>query len=167
MAIEGSWSGMRKYLEKEMTAEHLRGRIRYGCTRYVEMDGCHIFELCIDGKQIKRFSHETLYTYFIENKSSEASSESVRLNFHKLWDNTPMQNRTEYTDNEFCDALEEYRKQDIKKSICSENPIVKMFALFDRRVGKRTLKKIKNDMDGQPKWIYNIYKLRCESENIA
>ena len=35
----GSWSGMRKYLEQEMLADSLHGRIRYGCTSYVGMDG--------------------------------------------------------------------------------------------------------------------------------
>ena len=46
--ILGSWSGMRKYLEQEMLAEPLRGRVRYGCTRYVGMDNCHIFDITVD-----------------------------------------------------------------------------------------------------------------------
>ena len=54
----GSWSGMRKYLEQEMLADSLHGRIRYGCTSYVGMDGCRIFEVCVDGVQVKRFSWE-------------------------------------------------------------------------------------------------------------
>ena len=65
--ILGSWSGMRKYLEQEMLASVLHGRVRYGCTTYVGMDGCRIFEVCIDGRQVKRFSWETVNTYFIEN----------------------------------------------------------------------------------------------------
>ena len=65
--ILGSWSGMRKYLEQEMLAESLRGRIRYGCTSYAGMDGCHIFEICIDGKQVKRFSWEIVNSFFIDN----------------------------------------------------------------------------------------------------
>ena len=65
--ILGSWSGMRKYLEQEMLADTLKGRIRYGCTTFVSMDGCRIFELCMDGVQIKRFSWETVNTYFIDN----------------------------------------------------------------------------------------------------
>ncbi|WP_442861330.1 hypothetical protein [Butyrivibrio sp. XB500-5] len=36
-----SWSGMRKYLENEMLADSLRGRVRYNCTAYVGMDVCH------------------------------------------------------------------------------------------------------------------------------
>ena len=53
--ILGSWSGMRKYLEKEMLAECLQGRVRYNCTTFVGMDGCHIFELYIDDNLIKQF----------------------------------------------------------------------------------------------------------------
>lgn len=32
---EGSWSGMRRYLEHDMLAPCLYGRVRYGCTAYV------------------------------------------------------------------------------------------------------------------------------------
>lgn len=46
----GSWSGMRKYLEKEMLAAAPQGRVRYNCTRYVGMDNCHIFEIYIDSE---------------------------------------------------------------------------------------------------------------------
>ena len=62
----------------------------------------------------------------------------------------PMAERTEYTDGEFCSALETYRNQDIEESIRSENPIVRMFALTDRRAGKRTLYAIKYEMQCQP-----------------
>ena len=65
--ILGSWSGMRKYLEQEMLAESLKGRVRYGCTSYVGMDGCRIFEVCIDKEQLKRFSWETVNSYFFDN----------------------------------------------------------------------------------------------------
>ncbi|MEL7657927.1 MAG: hypothetical protein AAGU75_18695, partial [Bacillota bacterium] len=69
----GSWSGMRKYLESEMLASALKGRIRYSCTTYVGMDGC--------GKK-----------------------------------------RKEFDDEEFSNALEQYRFFDITKSIHSDNP---------------------------------------------
>lgn len=72
--ILGSWSGMRKYLEEEMIAESIRGRVRYGCTRYVGMDNCHIFDVSIDGIQVKRFSWETVNSYFIEQGLSVDTS---------------------------------------------------------------------------------------------
>jgi hypothetical protein len=69
--ILGSWSGMRKYLEQEMIAESLRGRVRYGCTAYVGMDGCRIFEICIDGKQ------KAVYNCLINTKKGELSKDEI------------------------------------------------------------------------------------------
>ena len=78
--ILGSWSGMRKYLEQDMLSESLKGRIRYGCTAYVGMDGCHIFEICIDGNQVKRFSWETVNTYFLITDTPKIRIHSAKTN---------------------------------------------------------------------------------------
>ena len=141
--ILGSWSGMRKYLEQEMLAQCLQGRVQYNCTSYVGMDGCHIFEIYIDTKLVKQFSWETVNTYFVYNGyKRNGKSVGIREYWDEFWpliDTVPMETRMEYTDNEFCDALEKYRNQSIKDSINSENPIVRMFAILDRRVGKRTI----------------------------
>lgn len=61
--ILASWSGMRKYLEQEMIADCLKGRVRYNCTTYTGMDGCRIFGIFIDKKLVKQFSWETVNTY--------------------------------------------------------------------------------------------------------
>lgn len=165
--ILGSWSGMRKYLEQEMIAGSLRGRVRYGCTAYVGMDGCRIFEFCIDGRQIKRFSWETVNSYFIENGYKNPSCIGEYWGeFWALYEQHPITDRTEYTDEEFCDALEEYRNHDIQKSIHSDNPLVRMFAILDRRVGKRTLSKLKDDIASQPLWLQEVYKLRFSAEGV-
>ena len=160
--ILGSWSGMRKYLEKEMIAENIRGRVRYGCTRYVGMDNCHIFDVCIDDKQIKRFSLETVNSYFIKQGYSENVSP---VGVHEYWGgfwNTmkkyPMSMRTEYTDDEFCNALEKYRNNDIQNSIVSDNPIIRMFAILDKRIGKRTIDRL--NVSEQPEWLQVFYELR-------
>lgn len=164
--ILGSWSGMRKYLEQEMLAESLSRRVRYGCTTYVGMDGCRIFEMCVDGKQIKRFSWETVNSYFIEKGYKEKSCIGEYWDeFWTLLDKYSINERTEYTDEEFCDALEKYRNQDIKVSIQSSNPLIKMFAILDRRVGKRTLRRIQDEITNQPVWLQQIYFLRIDAEN--
>ena len=168
--ILGSWSGMRRYLEQDMLAESLRGRVRYGCTAYVGMDGCHIFEICIDKEQIKRFSWETVNSYFIDsgytsNKNPSGVGE-YWAEFWSLLDKFPISNRTEYTDEEFCDALEKYRNQDIQESMYSSNPIIRMFAILDRRVGKRTLMKTKENIEEQPIWLKRFYQLRLAAEGI-
>lgn len=168
--ILGSWSGMRKYLEQEMLAKSLQGRIRYGCTTYVGMDGCKIFEVCIDGVQVKRFSWETVNTYFIDNGYTNNSAPNSILEywaeFWSLLAKYPLHQRTEYTDEEFCEALETYRNQEIQDSIYSSNPLVRMFAVLDRRIGKRTLSKIKDTMEEQPEWLRQFYELRLNAERI-
>lgn len=171
MGYEGSWSGMRKYLEEEMLADSLKGRIRYGCTTYVGMDGCKIFEICVDGKQVKCFSWDTVNDYFIEKgyKTIEKPYGAIEYwdEFWSLLDKYPLNDRTEYKDSEFAEALAEYRNQDIKSSLQSDNPIVRMFAILDRRVGKRTLERLKDESDKQPEWLKRFYLLRFEAENIC
>ena len=170
MGYEGSWSGMRKYLEKEMLAESLKGRVRYGCTTYVGMDGCKIFEICIDDKQVKCFSWDTVNNYFIEKgyKTIDKPYGAFEYwdGFWSLLDKYPLNERMEYKDSEFADALSEYRNQDIKTSLNSDNPIVRMFAILDRRVGKRALDKLKGALDEQPEWLKQFYVLRFEAENL-
>lgn len=168
--ILGSWSGMRKYLEDEMLAGCLKGRVRYNCTSYVGMDGCHIFEIYIDNKLVKQFSWETVNTYFIDN-GYKKNPNPIGIaeywdEFWQLMDSISMQSRLEYTDNEFCNALEKYRNQSIKDSIDSENPIERMFAILDRRIGKRTIMYINESLENQPEWLKIFYCLRLNSENI-
>lgn len=168
--ILASWSGMRKYLEQEMLADSLKGRVRYGCTTYVGMDGSHIFEICIDGKQIKRFSWETVNAYFIDNGYTTHKNPSgigeYWADFWALLDKYSMADRTEYTDEEFASALEKYRNQDIQKSIRSNNPLIRMFAVLDRRIGKRTLAEMKEEIDAQPQWLQQIYALRLSADMV-
>ncbi len=166
--ILGSWSGMRKYLEQEMLAESLKGRVRYNCTAYTGMDGCRIFEIFIDGKLLKRFSWETVNSYFIDNgytdKSKPYGANEYWHGFWELLEKYPINARTEYTDEEFCEALKMYRNQGISCSVESENPIVRMFAVLDKRVGKRTLMKIKEEIATQPMWLQEFYTLRVIAE---
>lgn len=164
MGYEGSWSGMRKYLEKEMLADCLKGRVRYGCTCYPGMDGCKIFEVCIDDKYKKQFSWDTLYAD-LGNKGYEKSERDWSKMYYYVQENSA-EERDAHICREFCDALAEYRNQDIKNSIESDNPIIRMFAILDRRTGKRTLEKIKDSVTKQPEWLQKFYLLRLEAENI-
>lgn len=166
--ILGSWSGMRKYLEEEMLAKSLKGRIHYGCTSYKGMDGDRIFDVWIDSEQIKRFSMETVNSYFIKNgytlNKNPFGITEYWDEFWKLMNKYKILEREEYTDREFCDALATYRENDIQNSIFSPNPIVRMFAILDRRIGKRTLQKLKFEIENQPPWLQEFYKLRINTE---
>ncbi len=161
---------MRKYLEQEMLAESLQGRVRYGCTSYAGMDGCCVFDICIDGRQIKRFSWETVNTYFIDNgytrNKQPYGAAEYWSEFRSLLGEYSIAKRTEYTDEEFCSALGNYRNGDIQESLRSDNPLVRMFAILDRRVGRRTLSKVRCEIDSQPQWLQDIYRLRISADGV-
>ena len=160
--ILGSWSGMRKYLEKEMLADTLKGRVRYSCTTYPGMDGCYIFAVFIDNKPVKHFSFDTIYAYL-----GDVGYKKEERTWEKMWyyiEQNPIYSRTEYIDKEFAYALKEYRNQSIEDSIHSQNPLIRMFAVLDRRVGKRTLNKLKKEVEQQPQWLQQFYNLRISAE---
>lgn len=157
--ILGSWSGMRKYLEQEMTADSLKGRVQYFCTSYPDMDDKKIFEIRIDGKTLKRFSWETVA---FRNKGTD--KQEAWSNFWLEKGSVPVEEKTEYDDEDFCEALKLYRKLPIESSICHTNPLVRMFAVLDRRIGKRTLKKLEAEVDIQPEWLRELYIMRIKSE---
>ena len=155
----GSWSAMRKYLEEEMLCESLRGRIRYAHTKYSNMDTCWgIFEVFADGNLLKRFSAETM--------GKEMQTDG------KIWETywaekkKPVESRNAFDDEDFADGLVLYRSLPISEALNSENPIVRMFAVLDRRVGKRTLKKLKDNISNQPEWLRVFYIMRTQAENI-
>ncbi len=169
--ILGSWSGMRKYLEQEMLAESMKGRIRYRCTTFPDMDGCGLFEVFLDGKTYKQFSLETVQSYFIKNGIVEQKPHPLSIpeyweDFLETLEKAPMNERTEYTDDEFSEALQAYRNSDIAESLAADNPIQNMFAVLDRRVGKRTLIKIKDEMSKTPEWLDRLYGERCKAEGV-
>ncbi len=162
-----SWSGMRRYLEKEMLADSLRGRVRYNCTTYVGMDGARVFEVFFDGELFKQFSWETVNSWFIRmgyaEKPEHMTESEYWDDFWKLMDEHPMKMRTEYTEAEFARALEQYRQSPIEESLRSKDPIVRMFALLDRRAGRRTLGKLAESMEAEPEWVRKVYEFRMRA----
>lgn len=161
MPILGSWSGMRKYLEEDMLCEALRGRVRYHLTTYPNMDKAGHFEVFVDGQSRKIFSmdYAASQLYLASDKSD------------KLWENFWKQRKNaqthqQFDDMQFAEALAEYRVSNIQDAVHSENSIVRMFAVLDRRVGKRTLTLLKDKIAEQPEWLQFFYVLRLASENV-
>ena len=73
-----------------------------------------------------------------------------------------MNARSEYTDGEFARALEKYRNSDIRTGLLSDDPIVRMFAILDRRAGKRTLRAMADTIAEGPEWLKRVYEFRMD-----
>lgn len=163
--ILGSWSGMRKYLEEEMLAPSLKKRIRYSCSTFVGMDGCCLFGIYVDGKLIKQFSMETVAKHAYQGNNPTHIPAFWNAYWHEK-ETIPLEKRESFDDTEFTQALALYRNADIHESIFSSNPLVRMFAILDRRIGKQTLEKIKLDLENQSQWLQFFYKLRFDADQI-
>lgn len=70
-------------------------------------------------------------------------------------------------DANFINSLTIYLKTDIATSLQSDNYLLRVFAYMDRRVGKRTLNKIKDEVEKLPEWVKQFYQLRCEADGIV
>ncbi len=167
MSYEGSWSGMRKYLEEDMLAPCLRGRVRYDCTAYPQANySSRMFALWVDGEIVQRFCIEETCRWFVETgRILYEKDDPVAIRWRDFWQmlpQTPPSARDAYTDDEFCNALAVYRRQDVQASLHSDDPIVTMFALLDRRLGQRTWRALR--MEGRPAWLNGIYRLRGSAE---
>ena len=68
---------------------------------------------------------------------------------------------------DFIISISIYLKSDIMTSLYSDNYLLRVFAYMDRRIGKRTLINIRDEVDNLPDWVKQFYQLRCEADGIV
>ena len=151
-----SWNGMRRKLEQEYLAECLRGRIQYFATTYRD---CHDREgraaIRLDGEEILKgnwFNIEIFWPY--EGDGYERMDERT-VNFGAF------DQRSLYK------AFEAFDNQSIDESLQSDDLLVRIFALLDRRVGKRRLIAMRDEMRSAPEVLRKFYDIRMDAEGLA
>lgn len=161
-----TWSGIRNKLEKDYLAESLRGRITYFATTYRKShDNEGRAAILLDGKEIisggyyKRWSVEHLFPK--DEKYEERIREEI-----SFMDDTALRLGV-FDQRNFYSAFHEFDNQNIEASLKSEDLIVRIFAILDRRVGKRRLLEIKNGISEEPETFKIFYVIRSEAEGIS
>lgn len=147
-----SWSGMRRKLEEEYLADCLKGHIQYYATTYrrsADDEGRAAIRL--DGKEILKGNyfntwHRWHYRYY------EINDDHLSLGA--------------FDQRDFYAAFREFDNQSIEKSMQSENLIVRIFAILDRRVRKRRLLQIQETIQNEPVNIQIFYAIRMEAEGL-
>lgn len=66
----------------------------------------------------------------------------------------------------FYNAFAEFDQQGIEMSLKSENLIVRIFAVLDRRVGKRRLALMKETIAEEPDTFQEFYAIRVKAEGL-
>ena len=159
------WSGIRNKLEKDYLAESLRGHIQYFATSYshcpdhegraaIRLDG----EEIVSGGYYNQWMKADLYPH--DEKYERRMQEE-----HPFMDEVAL-NLGCFDQREFYRAFDVFDNQSIEESFISENLIVKIFAILDRRTGKRKLKTMKNHIESEPKVIQLFYSIRTDAEKM-
>ena len=164
------WSKTKKQLE-ELTCTTLKNRVKIFVTQYRKSHDQH-GRVCIlvDGKEVFHMC-DLKYNVNLWNKEIELR-ENPEMRMHKesysiYWEaDEIIRNQGIFNKDHFFDAIAQYLNNPIDNSLNSENMIVTILALLDRRVGKRTLNNLNIEMKKQPTMVQYFYKLRCEAEEI-
>lgn len=147
-----TWSGIRKKLEQEYLADCLKGRIQYYVTRYRESpDNEGRAAIRLDGKEILKGSYFNMWHRW--------------HNEHYVLDDCNI-NLGAFDERDFYDAFQRFDNQSIEKSLQSENLIIRIFAILDRRVGKRKLLQMQTTIQNDPINFQTFFAIRVEAEGL-
>lgn len=147
------WSKLKSRI-KSLISPEVRDRIDFHLTSYREShDGADKVWITIDGERIfdcKYYLSEraTAYAYLDGLRGNEIKSALIDAGIHSPRD--------------FGCAMRAYLDMPPGEALKSSDPIVRAFAIVDRRVGKRTLAKL--DLSGCDHALVNaFYRLRRSS----
>lgn len=161
-----TWSGARKKLEKEYLAESLRGRVQYYATAYRESHDSDKGRAAIrvDGKEIVKGDY--FNQYFKEDEFPKDETYEKRMWCpHAVMDDTAVKLGT-FDQYCFYAAFKEFDNQSIEESLKSENMLVRIFAVLDRRLGKRRLERMKETIADEEETFRTFYMIRAQAEGL-
>lgn len=175
-----SWSRTRKILEQEMICESLKGRIQYFMTHYHGApDNYGRFCVRVDGKEVvfaNPYNESKLFAYAnrLQKERGIPRREWTGKGFLYEEENLEIENeaatilmREGNMDMwQITNAIDQYLTMNAQDAIHSDNEVIRLFAIVDRRIGKRTLKTLTAKIKEQPEWLKFFYKLRFEAEEI-
>ena len=160
-----TWSGIRHKLETEYLVPSLRGHIQYFATSYSKSPD-HEGRAAIryNGKEIIKGNYWNQYVKAHLFPKDDTYDRRMRESFPFI-DNTALELGV-FDQRCFYQAFEEFDNQNIDKNLSSDNLIVRIFAILDRRVGKRRLLSMRELMENQPSVFQEFYAIRMHHEGL-
>lgn len=159
-----SWSNLKKQMNN-LICDCLKDKISYFYTSYHEVHNAYgraTINYC--KKELVAFSW--VESYKQEMEFTEYYRNGADISYDKLERDKWMSNGM-LCNRDFIYSITIYLKTDIATSLSSDNYLLRIFAYMDKRIGKRTLVKIKDDVEKLPDWVKQFYYLRCEAEGIV
>ncbi len=155
------WSSLKKKLETEYIAESLKGRISYFMTSYRSRSAIDLHNrvaIKLDGEEVFK-TNDTEFTKSWRKHHSEDNDNYPEIHLKTFSDGC-------FEQGHFLKAAQKFDCQSIDESLDDENAIIRAISLLDRRVGKRRLVAMKDNILKEPVWIQTIYNIRVNAEKI-
>ncbi|MBF1044636.1 MAG: hypothetical protein HXL21_04545 [Peptostreptococcus sp.] len=160
-----TWSGIRKKLESEYLAKSLQGQIQYYVTSYskssdhegraaIRYDDQEIIKSCYwyNWTKADHFPKDEKYERRMRQENAYMDDTALKLGV--------------FDQRRFYAAFEEFDQQNIEMSLKSENLLVRIFAILDRRVGKRRLLAMKDTIEQETDTFKKFYAIRAMADGI-
>lgn len=154
-----SWAGLNKQLT-QLLCDELRGRISYFLTRYHQVHNAYgRAAICLDGRELVCFSWIEMYRQEADVHQQWEKTGSWDYHSSELKEKWDL-NKT-YYEMDFLNAALEFIQMPIEAALESDNYIIKILAVMDRRVGRRRLKEILSPdrFQSYPEWVRQFYEI--------
>ena len=182
-----SWKGLKKQLEERL-CDKLQGRIQYDFTSFRYPLETEEAKILLDKKDLLVFSWNNHHSYMGDDIDKKRQKFNCRSLGYSEQDDFLIA-ATNFLNMDIAVALHgNYDKENLKVFASHQyyngqiqvaniydyiekqglTDLVKLFAIVDKRVGKRTLIRLieTKECENYPKWLMPIFELRCEVEGI-
>jgi hypothetical protein len=150
-----TWSKLKKQVEA-LLAESVKDHLQFYMTRYGPGDSYTMARAWVTWDRVELINMsnvEWLMARYSLKYSGETMPEMV------------LRQRGVYSRDDFYEALIEYVNLPFEAALQSANDIIMAWAMFDRRLGKRRLRRMSPGDVARP-LVRQFYHLRCQAENI-
>jgi len=168
------WSKVKKKLESFICGT-LKNRVQFTVTNYrkshdqlgrafITVDKKEILNMCtiISDREMYRKENEIRNAQSIEYDVYNGNQNyQIGIQAHEI-----IKAEGIFAQYDFFNAVEEYFNLPIEKALKSDDMVIKILSLIDRRVGKRTLQGMKESIQNEKEIIQYFYYLRCEADGI-
>lgn len=180
------WSKTRKALYERM-APSLTGRVMYEVQHYQHLkcrcsmcaNYCKQFMIVVDRKHVYTIAGAGALSFDLDLYKKVLNDLHLTSDMVGYWHTDPDGVNEYRVDNRmfYYTGLMPFSKimprlhiylncADIEQCLSRDDYLLYLFAVLDRRVGKRRIRKIYQGIDSEPEWIRKFIILRAEAEGI-
>ena len=145
-----SWSSLNQQLTG-LLCNALKDRITYFCTTYSEVHNAYgRAAIRLDGKELVQFTWDKHYEQTEAFLKSFFDHDCILGNY------------------DFLNAVSAFREINIADALISDDCMIRILAILDRRCGKRTLQRLidSHECDSWPDWAKQFAIIRFEAEKL-